>query len=103
MTSRDAFDQFEQRDRGLFGDNEMAEQHRPGRGPRVTGASDLHDLTLILKAQTAQAIGVLDPAKPSLNNGQPIWLPKSQVEFEHGKGGTVVVTLPEWLAREKEA
>jgi hypothetical protein len=96
----DTFDKFQTKDRGLFGDNET-EQVRPGRGPRVTGASDLHDLTLILKAQTAKAIGVIDPAKPELNNGQPIWLPKSQVEFEHGKAGTVVVTIPEWLAKDK--
>jgi hypothetical protein len=99
MSQRDTFDMFAPPERGRFGDNET--QVRPGRGPRVTGASDLLDLTLMLKAQTGKAIGVLDPAKPALNNGQPIWLPKSQIEFEPGRGGVVVVTIPEWMARQK--
>jgi hypothetical protein len=99
MSQRDTYDMFAEPERGRFGDNET--QVRPGRGPRVTGASDLIDLTLMLKAQTAKAIGVIDPAKPSLNNGQPIWLPRSQIEFEAGRAGTVVVAIPEWLAKDK--
>ncbi len=32
-----------------------------------------------------------------------IWLPKSQIEIEyHGHVGCVTVTMPEWLAIEKE-
>ena len=93
---RDTFDMFQEPERGRFGENEQRRQ-----GPKVTGTSDLQDLTLILKAQTSQAIGVIDPAKPSLNNGKPIWLPKSQVEIERGRGAMVTVTLPEWLARDK--
>jgi hypothetical protein len=96
---KDTFDMFAPPERGRFGENET--EHRPGRGPRVTGASDLVDLTLILKAQTAKAIGVLDPAKPVLNNGQPIWLPKSQIEYVPGRAGSVVVTMPQWIATQK--
>lgn len=31
-----------------------------------------------------------------------VWLPRSQIEVEIGEGKKVIVTLPEWLAREKE-
>lgn len=31
-----------------------------------------------------------------------IWLPKSQIEYELRDDGTVEVTMPLWLAREKE-
>ena len=43
---RDTFDRFQPTDRGLFGENEEAPAHR-ARAPRVNGASDLHDLTLL--------------------------------------------------------
>lgn len=97
---RDTADMFKDPERGRFGENE--EQHRPGRGPRVTGASDLHDLALILKHEKPAGIAVVDPAKPHLNGGKWIWLPKSQIEWVHARGGTIVVTLPAWLARDKE-
>jgi hypothetical protein len=29
------------------------------------------------------------------------WLPKSQLEYEGEAGQTVVVTMPEWLAKDK--
>lgn len=29
------------------------------------------------------------------------WLPKSQLEYDGEVGQTVVVTMPEWLAKEK--
>jgi uncharacterized protein YecE (DUF72 family) len=97
----DTFDMFAPPDRGRFGENE----DRPQRGERVTGASDLHDLTLILKHEKPAAIAVVDSAKPHLNDGKWIWLPKSQVEWAyartHGKDQAVVVTLPAWLARDK--
>lgn len=99
MSQRDTYDMFEQPQRGRFGENE--EQHRPGRGPRITGASDLHDLTLVLKHEKPAAIAVVDPAKPQLNDGKWIWLPKSQIEWAHSRGGVIVATMPEWLASEK--
>jgi hypothetical protein len=99
--SRDTFDNFQDPDRGLFGDNELAEQSKPRRRGQVTGASDLHDLTLIFRFEKPTAIAVTDAARPKLNNSEWIWLPKSQIEFAHGKGGTVIVTILEWLAVEK--
>ena len=93
--TRDTYDMFEQKDRGRFGENEER-QHRPGRGPRVTGASDLHDFKLVLRREKPAAIAVSDPTK-----SESIWLPKSQIEWDHTSGGLVVVTMPEWLAREK--
>lgn len=30
------------------------------------------------------------------------WLPKSQIEIEHRKDGHAEITLPEWLAIDKE-
>ena len=92
---RDTFDMFEPPERGRFGDNE---QHRPGRGPKVTGASDLIDLTLTLREERPVSIAVTDPKGPM---AKWVWLPKSQIEFEHGASGMVVVTIPTWLAKDK--
>lgn len=97
--TRDTFDRFSEPERGLFGDNEL--QERGHARPRVNGQSDLHDLTLTFRHEKPASIAVTDPSKPRLNDGKWIWLAKSQIEFERGRGDTVVVTLPEWLAVEK--
>lgn len=105
---RDTFDMFQNPDRGRFGDGEST-SHRP----RVTGASDLIDLTLCLHAESKRgqkeqgAIRVSSDA----DDAKAQWLPKSQCEFattgkrQRSKQGigveVVTVTLPEWLAREK--
>ena len=93
---KDTYDMFAPPERGRFGENET--QHRPGRGPKVTGASDLVDVTLRLMKDNPLSIAVTDPTKVG-----PKWifLPKSQVEFVDKGHGVVVVTLPQWLAREK--
>lgn len=109
--SRDAFDRFQPRERGLFGDNEQAEA--PGRGPRprVTNASDLVDITLVLHHQTDRAVLVSITGEEA----RAVWLPKSRIEVERTGGGivgtrkdgaqmsleTVVVTVPEGLAKDK--
>jgi hypothetical protein len=87
-------DMFEA-DRGRFGENEI--QHRPGRGPRVTGASNLVDVRVYLMHDKPEkkAIAVRDPTKP---HGEWIWLPRSQIEYVKREPGIVVVTLPDWLA-----
>jgi hypothetical protein len=55
----------------------------------------LIDIACRLKHETPKAY-LLD-----VGEKDPIWLPKSQVEyFDDGKGG--IVTLPYWLAKEKE-
>jgi len=71
----------------------------------TSGKSDLIDVVVELKMD--------DPAKKAIavsqgeideDNGREIWiwLPRSLIEYEAGEGDTVTVTLPEWLAQEKE-
>jgi hypothetical protein len=93
---KDAADMFAPRARGRCGDNEA--QHRPGRGPKVTGAAGLVDLTLRLVRERPLSIAVTDPAQPG---GKWIFLPKSQIEYADKGAGVVEVTLPGWLARDK--
>lgn len=105
---RDAFDRFQPSDRGMFGDNEMAPA-KPSAS-RVTGASDLRDLRLARHHQTDAAVLVSSGG----NLTRPVWLPKSKVEIEETgefmhvwndeyrkSAAVVVVTLPEWLAKQK--
>ena len=94
--SGDTFDRFQERERGLFGDNEQREQR--GHAPRVTGSSDLVDLKLLMREDRPASIAVNLPAKPK---GPWIWLPKSQIEYARAAGDEVEVTLPQWLAEEK--
>ena len=56
-------------------------------------ASNLVDIAVEFRHETPKAILVYDGAKE-------VWLPKSQVEYEHSGGG-VIVTMPEWLAKDK--
>jgi hypothetical protein len=105
---RDTYDRFERRDRGLFGDNEIAPA-RPST-PRVTGASDLIDLDLYQHAKTASAVLVSLGTKGIKSQ----WLPLSQCQIEEtGRmdrvwdydrsraSQLVKVTLPIWLATSK--
>ena len=55
----------------------------------------LTDIACMLKHETKAAWLVNDGDKD-------VWLPKSQCEVEMGKGTDCIVTLPEWLAKEKE-
>ncbi len=90
---QDAFDRFQPRDRGRFGDNELADSIRGNDSVR----SNLVDVNLLLRAQTPKAICV---AKTP--DGTETWLPKSQVEFvQHGGRDEIEVTLPKWLAKDK--
>lgn len=103
----DTFDKFQPPDRGRFGDNELAPA---ARGPRVTGASNLKDLTLKLHHKTGAAVLVSD----GQNGHKPVWLPLSRIEIEdtgrieriwnddyRHQAPVIIVTLPEPLAREK--
>ena len=59
--------------------------------------SDIIDATVILRHETPQAYLVDHGGKT------PCWLPKSQVELEpNADGKTHTVSLPQWLAEEKE-
>lgn len=108
---KDTFDMFQDKDRGRFGDNEQAPQHQQ---PRVTGASDLVDLTLCLHAESKKGMKEVGAIRVS-NDGDDTkaqWLPKSQCDFtltgrrqrsKQGSGVEIVtVTLPQWLAKDKE-
>lgn len=61
----------------------------------VSGRSDLVDIAAEIRAETKAAVLIFDGTRKA-------WLPKSQIEIEASGGSAlVVVTLPEWLAREK--
>ena len=64
----------------------------------------LFDLNVEILGETDKAVKVLG------DDGEPIWLPKSQIEIEYQNvGGEVVmrnksravITMPEWLAVDK--
>jgi len=58
------------------------------------GEPELTEVSVIVKHTTAKAVLVNDGAKD-------VWLPLSQITI-HDDGGTAkVVTLPEWLAKDK--
>ncbi|WP_457798125.1 hypothetical protein [Methylocystis sp. S23] len=59
--------------------------------------SDIIDLDLHFHHETEKAILVSENG--IRDAGQ--WLPKSRIEFERRADGSVVVSLPEWLAEEK--
>jgi hypothetical protein len=112
---RDTFDLFAPRERGRFGDGELADARAIGR--RVEGASDLVDLALVLHWQTTPA----DPDRGALlvsvdgREAAAVWVPKKFCEVERSgrfvrglkKSGeavqleAVAVTLPQWVAKEK--
>jgi hypothetical protein len=104
--TRDTFDMFQGRERGRFGDGEQKRQ-------RVTGASDLVDLTMCLHAESKRGQKEQGAIRVSSDgdDAKAQWLPKSQCEFvptgnrQRSKQGPAVeivtVTLPEWLAKEK--
>jgi hypothetical protein len=60
--------------------------------------SDLIDIDVQVLHETAQAWLVTDGVPET-----SVWVPKSQCEIsETGFGGIMRLTLPEWLAQEKE-
>lgn len=92
-------DMFTPRERGRFGDNESADNR--GRAPRVTGASDLIDLTvyLMMDKPEKKAIAIRDPAKGA--TAPWVWVPRSMVEYVTAEPGLILLTLPQWLAKDK--
>lgn len=91
----DSFDRFQPQQRGRFGDNE----YRSEQPERLKGGAKLHDLTLTLRNDKKPlAIAVTDPAR---RGSEWIWLPRSQIEIQSVTGTAIVVTVPEWLAKEK--
>jgi hypothetical protein len=60
--------------------------------------SDLVDLELRIHRETDLAILASD----SGDIAKAVWLPKSQIEIEPNRSGTYTITMPAWLAQEKE-
>jgi hypothetical protein len=58
-------------------------------------ASELHDLIVEKRGESEKAILVSDGTREA-------WLPKSQVEIEENRDGTLTLTAPVWLLEEKE-
>lgn len=64
-------------------------------GPRK---SDIHDFTLHFHTETEKGIKVSTDG----NRANAFWLPKSQIEVVDLGRDMVEVSIPEWLAKEKE-
>lgn len=98
--TRDAFDIFQGRDRGRFGDNESADTTN-----RVV-KSDLVDLDLILHNDNPSKKAVAVSLRGDTPFAQWAWLARSLIEYEPtgiGQGGVKLcrVTLPERIAKAK--
>ena len=60
--------------------------------------SDLVDVTVSKHAETNLAVLVSDTGR----GNEAVWLPKSQIEIAPSTtGGLFVMTLPEWLAKDR--
>lgn len=59
--------------------------------------SDIIDITVRLHHVTERAVLV----SASDDREKAVWLPLSQIEVERKDNSTAVVTLPEWLAKER--
>ena len=59
--------------------------------------NDVLDYDCIWVRETAGAIAVRMHEDASL-----VWLPKSQIEYERKDSRRVTVTVPDWLAEEKD-
>lgn len=57
---------------------------------------ELYDASFEFLRETEKAICVTE------GDDVEIWLPKSQIEYERKADGSVEVTMPLWLAQEKE-
>jgi len=87
---------------------EAAKESLSEEAQMTTGKSDLIDVTLeyrmenAAKTSTAFFQGKYDGAGSQKENW--VWLPNSQIEIDGVKerGQTVEVTMPEWLAHNKE-
>lgn len=58
--------------------------------------SDLIDIDVVLVHKTDKAWLIRDA------DGNDIWIAKSQAELDQSKPGKWVLTLPQWLAEQKE-
>jgi len=66
---------------------------------RATGRSDLVDLEVYVHAETEKALFVSGVGPGS---DKRVWLPKSQIEINDRSQFLAEITVPEWLAIDKE-
>ena len=60
--------------------------------------SDIIDIEIHIHHATDRAVLVSDDG----DKDRAVWLPLSQMEIDVNPGGTGTITLPEWMARERE-
>lgn len=60
--------------------------------------SKLFDVNVIVVKMTEKAALVEGAFR---DTGEPVWLPRSQIELSDNGDGTLQLTAPEWLLREK--
>lgn len=64
----------------------------------MTKYDSLYDMLLFKHKESEKAVLMSDTGKVA----DAVWLPKSQIEFGEARaGGSIEVTLPAWLAKEK--
>lgn len=70
----------------------------------TTGRSDIVDVTLTRRAEREKAIAFWQGDRDDTGREVWVWLPISQIEIDgpDHRGATVTVSLPEWLAKDKE-
>lgn len=69
------------------------------------GQQQLIDIACHVVAERDLAIAIIDGTTEEVNGRERqkwFWLPRSQIEIEKQRAGSYIVTLPEWLALEKE-
>lgn len=59
--------------------------------------SELVDIDACKHAETTAALFISDDGDRS----KAVWVPKQHCEIHPGRNGNFVVTMPEWLARDK--
>lgn len=65
----------------------------------IEGKVELVDVTVKVHHSTDKAILVSDTDD---KDAKKVWLPYSQIEVEMKSEGIAEITMPEWLAMEKE-
>jgi len=78
-------------------------KHDAGRlfdGDSSCNSTDMFDISTTIKHVTEKAVLITEDGE------NEVWLPKSQIEVNHGKaygpGDTVIIAVPEWLAIEED-
>jgi hypothetical protein len=104
---RDTFGAFTPPDRGLFGENELAQPR-----PKITSKSDLKDFTLCVHRDDPKDKAILLSLTGDENASH--WFPRRLIEYvdtgnqtkgKRKNGQSVMlavaeVTMPEWLAKQ---